>query len=715
MRIAAVLVACLTSGQLLANTTEPFTPLKTDTPPVIDGKLDDDVWKQAPRIAGFKTWYPDFGKDMADDTEVYFAYDRENLYFAFRSFDSEPDKIKASVSARDKIQPDDWICINLDSFYDQQSLYTFYVNPLGIQRDTRYAAGSEDVGFDVVWYSAGNIDDKGYTIEIRIPFKSIRYRNTEPVQMGVIFERRVSRLSSMGTYPPLDPKRGEDWLNQTHLILYEDVEHYQLFELLPAITHSQRNELEANNLVDAGDQTDLSLTAKYGITSDLILDGTFNPDFSQVEADAGQIDINLRAPLFFPETRPFFLEGIEYWNAGGPTQHDPLRAVVHTRNIVNPLGGVKISGGLSASDTIAALYSRDELSKWDNVGEDGDFAILRYKRAIKGDSYVGGFYTGKERSDGFNRVFGVDGLVRTGQSSTLTYHAFGSQTDAEDLPRRTNGHAVGADYNLSNRNWNIGLTALDISEGFRTEVGYVNRTGVSRGKVYVGPKFYPSNSIIQRIDPGVMTEHTYDKFSGIWESYNFLEASFVFPRSSRLSFFYNYSTEVFLAEEFGTSGIRVGASSQIMKELFFSISYGKRGAIFYAVEPYQGDSQNVNAAVRWQPTDKIEARLDYTYSDFTRRSDGERIYDYAITRGRFTYQFNKYLFIRGIVEHNAFYDEVLTDFLASFTYIPGTVIHFGYGSLYEKIEWRNGAYHPFDHFRESRRGLFFKASYLWRL
>ena len=123
----------------------------------------------------------------------------------------------------------------------------------------------------------------------------------------------------------------------------------------------------------------------------------------------------------------------------------------------------------------------------------------------------------------------------------------------------------------------------------------------------------------------------------------------------------------------------------------------------------------MNAGVRWQPTDKIDARLDYTYSNFDRRSDGERIYDYGITRGRFTYQVNKYLFFRGIVEHNAFYDEILTDFLASFTYIPGTVIHFGYGSLYEKIEWRNGAYHPFDHFRESQRGLFFKASYLWRL
>ncbi len=107
--------------------------------------------------------------------------------------------------------------------------------------------------------------------------------------------------------------------------------------------------------------------------------------------------------------------------------------------------------------------------------------------------------------------------------------------------------------------------------------------------------------------------------------------------------------------------------------------------------------------------------MDYTYSNFTRELDKERVYDYAITRGRLTYQFNKYLFFRGILEYNSFRKDLLTDFLASFLYIPGTVVHFGYGSLYERIAWREGRYIPADRFRESQRGLFFKASYLWRL
>lgn len=718
-RYAAMLVAvCGAPAFLFAKPTKPFTPIRTETPPVIDGILDDEVWGKAPYVTGFKTWRPDFGKDTADDTEVYLAYDRENIYFAFRSFDSEPHRIKASVTARDNIRSDDWVCINLDSFNDQQSLYAFYINPLGIQGDTRYSAGTEDNGFDVVWYSAGNIDELGYTVEVRIPFKSIRFANKDPVEMGVIFERSVSRLSLGSTYPPLSPEKGasgEAFQTQMHPIIYDDVEHYRLFELLPAVTHARRDHLQENDLVSAGDQTDLSLTATYGITSDLILDGTLNPDFSQVEADAGQIDINLRAPLFFPEKRPFFLEGSEYWNTAGPTRYDPLRAVVHSRNIVNPLAGVKVSGKMGPKNMLATLYSRDELSSWNGVGEDADFAIFRYKRGLRGDSYLGGFYTGKERRGGYNRVLGLDGLFRTGRSSTLGYYALVSRTVEQDTASREDGHALGVDYNFANRNWDVGLTALDITEAFRTEIGYMNRTGVSRARAYVGPKLYPSSGFIQRIDPSVLTEHTFDKFSGIWESHNWLEARFVLPRSSSFALQYSRSTEVFLAEELDTSGIQVEGSSQVTKELYFNVSLTQGGAIFYSEDPYQGDRQSVSAAIRYQPSDKLDARVDYTYSNFTRRSDDLRIYDYAITRGRLTYQVNKYLFFRGIVEYNAFRDQLLTDFLASFTYIPGTVVHFGYGSLYEKIEWRDGVYHPFDHFRESRRGIFFKASYLWRM
>ncbi len=171
----------LTSGAAQEND-PPLVAYKTDIPPVIDGKLDDPVWKKATSVRGFKTWSPDFGIDMVDDTIVYLAYDNENLYFGFRCFDSEPDKIKASITSRDNIRLDDWVGINLDSFNDHQSLYCLYCNPLGIQQDSRAESGDEDYTVDIVWYTAGLIDEKGYTIEVKIPFKSIRFSQKSLLQ-----------------------------------------------------------------------------------------------------------------------------------------------------------------------------------------------------------------------------------------------------------------------------------------------------------------------------------------------------------------------------------------------------------------------------------------------------------------------------------------------------------------------------------------------------
>ena len=266
---------------------EPLRPIRTETPPIIDGRLEDAVWQRAPFVTGFRTFIPDFGRVMPESTVAYMAYDSRNIYFAFRCFDPDPSTIKAEITARDNIRPHDWICINLDSFNDQQSLYAFYVNPLGIQSDSRYAAGSEDFSVDFVWYSAGQLDEHGCTVEMGIPLKSIRYADHNPVEMSVFFERKVSRRQEHGSFPSLDPKRGYAFLTQMLPMEYPDLEHYTLFEILPAITYSERHRSSLGNLALEERLSEVSLTTKYGITSNLTLDGTYNPDFSQVEADAG--------------------------------------------------------------------------------------------------------------------------------------------------------------------------------------------------------------------------------------------------------------------------------------------------------------------------------------------------------------------------------------------------------------------------------------------
>jgi hypothetical protein len=701
-------------------------PFKTNTPPVIDGKLDDPVWQQAPKVTGFKTFVPDFGIEMADQTEVYYAYDREHLYFAFRCFDSQPDKIKTSVTRRDNVRPDDWVCINLDSFNDQQALYGFYINPAGIQGDSRFASGREDHGVDLIWYSAGSVDKEGYNIEVRIPFKSIRFANKDTVEMGVIFERRVSRRSEQGTYPPLKPERGFFFLTQMQPMILQDVRHYKLFELLPAVTFNQRNALDRGRLVSQGRDEDFSLTTKYGITSDLILDGTYNPDFSQVESDAGQVDVNLRFALFFPEKRPFFLEGSENFNFAGSAGDDPLPAIVHTRNILDPLAGVKLSGKLGKKNFVASLNAIDEVPAPLRKNPDDDkayFSIFRYKRALSEDSYIGVVYTGRERQHGFNRVFGADGQLRINQSSIFGYHAFAAQSQNSNSSADDLDHALGLDYLHNTRNLNVSLGFQDLSSDFQTETGFVTRTGISRIRARVVPKIYPSIKFIRRIDPQFTSAQIRDKLSDLYETDNGLSLRFVFRRNASVNVGYNYATEIFdpdlsgelPAERFNTSGVRVSGSSQLTKQLSVSLSYRRGNAIFFSSDPFQGYGNNASANVTYQPSEKLNANFSATYSDFFRDTDAEKMYDITILRGRLTYQINKYLFFRGIVEHNDFRKRLLTDFLASFTYIPGTVLHFGYGSLYEKIKWENDGYVESNDFRETRRGFFAKASYLWRL
>ncbi|MEX1277235.1 MAG: DUF5916 domain-containing protein [Bacteroidota bacterium] len=690
-------------------------PVRTDTPPILDGRLDDALWQQAPSVTGFRTFIPDFGHMMPESTVAYFAYDAENLYFAFRCFDPDPKSIKAEITSRDNLRPHDWVCINLDSFSDQQSLYALYVNPLGIQADSRFAAGIEDHSFDLVWYSAGQIDEEGYSIEIQVPLKSIRYADKNPVQMTVFFERRVSRRSEHASFPPLDPKRGYQFLTQMQPLVYHDLTHYTLFEMLPAVTYNQRYRQEAGSLVKSEQKGELSLTAKYGFTSDLILDGTINPDFSQVEADAGQVDVNLRYGLFFPEKRPFFLEGSESF--GVAATGDAVQSVVHTRTIVNPLVGMKLSGKVAGQSTLASIYAVDELLDPSSglTGEKAHFPILRYKHALTNDSYLGAIYTGRELRDQFNRVAGTDGLLRMTSSSLIEYHALFSQTKADPSAATTTGQAFAAVFRYGTRDLDFDIGSYGVSKEFAADAGYLTRTGIISISGFVRPKIYPASQILRRIDLQLISSQSRDEFSKLWETYNALSINNVFVGALSARVQYLYATEVFLGQRFRTDGFLVSGGGQLARQFNLSLTYRSGHAIFFSADPFQGRSSRLTATFNYQPWNQIEATGSLTYVDFYRDTDDMKIYEYPIARLRLTYQMNHYLFFRGVLEYNKFRRTLLNDYLISFTYIPGTVLHAGYGALYQRTKWENTRYVDDDRFLETTRGFFFKMSYLWRM
>jgi hypothetical protein len=697
-----------------------FRPLRVAAPPVIDGRLDDAAWREAPSVELTKTFIPDFGREASERTAAFMAYDAENLYFAFKCFDREPEKIKASMANRDSIRPDDWICINLDSFNDQQSLYALYVNPLGIQTDSRFASNVEDFSVDLVWTSAGRLDPDGYSVEIKLPFKSIRYAGKRRVEMSIFFERFISRRSEHTSYPALDPARGYFFLTQMMPLELEDIKRYTLLEVLPAYTYRDGADRVDGALAEERGIHDGHLTGKLGLTSQLILDATYNPDFSQIEADAGQVDVNLRYDLYFPEKRPFFLEGSEMFQFSAGSGSDPLNAVVYTRAIIDPRVGFKLSGKVGKKDTIASIFALDESPSGDPLWTPGDdkyaaFGILRYKRALGEDSYLGVFSAGRSYGGGFNEVGGVDGQVRLSKSSQLSFHGFGSWTREGAGAPTADGTALGADYLYDTRDLGLSATFYDISGGFEAATGYLIRQGVAGLHASVQPRLYPRSRWFRKVVPFLNVAAIKDLPSGLYETNDSLGVSALLPGNTIVQLQGRYSTEVFLGRRFDTGGGGITATSQVSKSFSLRAVYSRANAIRYLADPYAGYGNRASAQLTFKPSEKFDLTANLTYADFTRRSTGEREYDYAIWRGRLGYQPNKYLQFRAIVEYNTFYRRLLTDLLASFVYVPGTVLQLGYGSLFDRTAWVDGEYRYADRFLLMKRGLFFKASYLWRL
>ena len=698
---------------------------KTGTAPVIDGKLDDPVWQQATRFDEFFTFKPDFGKPSSEPTIVLVAYDRKNIYFAFDCRDSEPSKIKAAMAKRDGIDMDDCIGVVLDTFGDSQGGYLFEVNPLGVQLDGMINAdGNGDASFDTVWQSKGLIHGNGYSAEVAVPFKSLRYPFRKKITMKLLVSRYIGRKSEQSSFPQLDPAGGAI-MAQAQKIELSDIQFERPLEFIPAVTYNQSSVHDNGALSSLGRKAAFSLTGKLGLTSNLTLDAAYNPDFSQVEADVGQMDINLRHSIYYSEKRPFFMEGMENFNFATAMEQNTVGAVVYTRAIVDPLLGLKLTGKIGVRNVLSGIFALDEFPG-DMAAEEGDgeragreaaFTILRYKRQMSQDNYIGGFFTHRGFAGDFNSVGGVDGRWRLNNTSWLEYGALSSSSRDGRSGRNEPGHYLGLRYNFSNRHWNVDLGVFDLSANFRIDTGYVTRTAITQLPLFVMYSAYPKSKLFQKIDTFWWSYHLRDKASDLFETYNHLVLRLNMARQSQLRFDAILGNEVFAFQRFSLSGWRLRGSTQVRKQLYLEGGYRRSDRIFYdETAPFQGRGNTADLFLLFQPLEKLSASLGLSYYDFFRSSDNKKVYDYTIWRGRATFQLNRYLFFRAILEYNNYWKKINADLLASFTYIPGTVIYAGYGSAYEKIKWssQDREYFPSGDYLQTKRSFFFKASYLWR-
>ncbi len=692
--------------------------------PIIDGALNDSVWNQALVFTDFKTISPDFGLPPSEKTEFYIMYNEKHIYVGFRCFDQNPQSIKAAITRRDNPGNDDWVAFCLDTYNHELGCYFFMVNPQGIQTDgTLNSDASPDITLDMIWTSDGKMTQEGYSIEIAIPFASLRFPAKEKIIMGFKIARNISRKSEEVDFPEYHPERGAA-LAQFQKIEFSGISKKCLIEVLPATTINKKHLHEKGTMTPFQTRNEWSLTSKIGISSDFILDATYNPDFSQIETDAGQIDVNLRHALYYPETRPFFLEGQDQYAFAGQGDDLPLGAMVHTRNIVEPIVGLKLNGKIGKNHFISALYAQDEFPKnmvsdeadTHRVPQNAQIAILRYVRRWNNDSFMGGFYTGREWEGTYNHVFGSDGRLRLNSNSTIEYHGFGSLTKNRNRVNPYQGSIWGAMYEYNTRQVTLSAGLNNISKDFQTDIGYLTRPGITLVPLYLGYTFYLPPGWLQTITPYYWARHGKDHKSGLYETFNVFSLRLSMVRQTFLNVQYWLANEVFGKIRFNRNTLRLEASTQILKQIFFECDIRTGQCIYYdPSHPFQGRGNEARIGIHLQPYGNFSSRFDITYTNFYRQADGQKIFDYLIYRNRTVIQLNKYLFFRSVLEHNTYWDRLSLNFLLSFTYIPGTVVYVGYGSVYDKLQWQEREYIPAENYLLMEKIFFFKASYLYRI
>jgi hypothetical protein len=419
---------------------------------VIDGRPDEEAWKSAAVFKDFYQTFPGDNTEPSRPTEVLMMYDERNLYIAFKCWD-ERDKIRASVARRDAVFGEDNVRVWLDTYNDQRRAYVLGFNPLGIQQDGIYTEGQgADFSVDIVMESKGVIEDWGWSVEVKIPFKSLRYTAGEGKMWGFNVARNIDRFNDeFNQWLPDDRNVSGLLVKHGKITGFDEIKYERTLEIVPSITVSQTgrrvrtipryilNNPATNpggSLVDPGRfvnepiRQDIGVTLKYTLSPNVTLDAAINPDFAEIEADAPVVLANQRFPIFFQEKRPFFLEGQDIFSS-------PMR-IFHSRTIVDPDLAAKITGKigktsfgfLAASDKAPGNYDEDDRNdpsirpRIDEfLDKNASFAVLRLKHDIGKENNIGFFATYRGFPEQKNLVGGIDGRIKLNPKTTAQFQA----------------------------------------------------------------------------------------------------------------------------------------------------------------------------------------------------------------------------------------------------------------------------------------------------
>ena len=742
----------------------------------VDGKLDEAIWGETAVLTGFSQFSPADGVPAVDSTHVLVWYSPTAIHFGIRAFEAHG-AVHATLADRDRIAADDHVQILLSTFNDGRQASVFAVNPLGVQADgalveTGSTSGngfnnavvkreSPDLSPDFVFESKGQVTDYGYEVEVQIPFKSIRFQPGREQSWGVNIVRLVQHSGREDSWTPARRARASFLAQSGRLVGLTDLRRGMVLDFTPSLTSRTTGTAGATGWQYDGGRPELGGTVRWGVTNNLTLNGTANPDFSQVESDVQQFVFDPRNELFFQEKRPFFLDGIE--------QFSTPNNLIYTRRIIQPVAAAKLTGKAFGTD-VAVLSAVDDQSGSLSSQKHPVYNLVRLQRDIGAQSRLGLVYTDRIDGSNYNRVAGADARLVFGEVYSAQVQLAGSRTRRLGLTET--GPLWSARLVRNGRTFGARYTINGIADDFRAGSGFIQRPGIVNARLNHSLTLYGKQG-------GLVESFTGDvALDGTWEYQRFVNGQGIqdqklhFNTNTRLKGGWQFGASI-LTESFGYPADvyadyalelpRAGGGLDTVPftgrptipNLDYVLTLATpefshfSGNIFFLwgrdenfYEWASADITWLELTLDWRPTDKLRVNGFYPLQYVGRRSDGSTVDIWRSPRLKVEYQLSRPIFLRLVGEYtterrDALRDETRTnapilifdpeastyvrtsrlghrsfrgDFLFSYQPNPGTVLFAGYGStLSDPTQLGQSS------LRRAEDGFFLKLSYLFQM
>ncbi|HXH06152.1 MAG TPA: carbohydrate binding family 9 domain-containing protein [Vicinamibacterales bacterium] len=735
--VGLVLVSSGAAAQPAADRTTP-PPLRTYTvqravsPIRIDGHLDEPAWRSATVVPLQYEWFPGDNVEPRVRTDCLVTFDAERLYVAFRAYDPEPSAIRARLVDRDTAFQDDTVGFMVDPFNDGRRAFQFRVNALGVQMDAVNSDidTSEDWSWDAIWESRGRIVDDGYIVEIAVPFSSLRFARRPVQTWGFVALRDYPRSTRHRMQSAWRDRRRTCLICQfDKLSGLEGISPGRNVELDPTVTaaRTDRRTVFPGGTLAAGPlDPQAGLTARWGITPGTMAHVTLNPDFYQVEADVAQLEINNRFALFYPEKRPFFLEGADFFAT-------PVRAVF-TRTVTDPSWGAKLTGK-QGRHAYGLFLARDEIANFilpSNQGSRVDAleteltsGVYRYRRDIGGGSSLGLLYTGREGSGYHNRVGGVDGLLRPTRSSEIKFQYLRSDTQypaalAERQGERLDafgGNAWLLEYFQGTRDYALLARYRDLSPTFRADSGFEPRVD-TRTLAVAGERAWwgRPKQWYTRLTAGGAGDRTVDYTGRVTDARLSVHGSYLGPAQTLVIYNPSWNREFFAGVTYDNLRHTIVLQSRPSGTLALAATI-QAGETIDVANARPATTLSVAPSIEFSAARRINGTASHTFQRLTVR--GGRLFTANLAQTRLIYHFNVRTFVRAILQYTAIDREVaryltpvpprtrrlFSQYLFSYKLNPQTVLLLGYSDTYQGLVQVD--------LTQTDRTFFLKLGYAW--